>query len=204
MEYTKAPVIPNPVMLDMVFGHIQKALTDNLGWLDAAFGRAQRLTKILPNGKRIITPNVYCGGLDFKGNNDYIETSPDSQIGNFSFFVVDDPQTIGWEPLSQMEQRAPFSLIFWFDLRRIFGSETDRNTEYLKAQILGILNGRAGWILRDGRLKINKIYEQAENIYRGFSISEVDNQFLMHPYAGFRFEGEIWVDMPCELPDINR
>lgn len=204
MEYTKAPIIPHPVMLDLAFGHIQQALTDNLGWLDAAFGRAQRLTKILPNGKRIVTPNVYCGGLDFKGNNDYIETSPDSQIGNFSFFVVDDPQTLDWEPGVQMKQRAPFSLIFWFDLRRVFGSATNRNTEYLKAQILEILNGRAGWVFPDGRLKINKIYEQAENIYRGFSISEVDNQFLMHPYAGLRFEGEIWVDMPCELPDMNR
>lgn len=191
-------------MLDAVIGNIQTALVNNLGWLDAAFGRAQRLTKILPNGKRIVTPNVYCGGLDGHGENDYIETSPDSRIGNFSFFVVDDPQQLDWEPLAQMTQKAPFALIFWFDLRRVFGTDTNRNTEYLKAQILELLNGRTGWLLRNGTIRINKCYEQAQNIYRGFSLDEVDNQFLMHPYAGFRFEGELMVEMPCKLPDINR
>lgn len=191
-------------MLDAVIGNIQTALVNNLDWLDAAFGRAQRLTKILPTGKRIVTPNVYCGGLDGHGENDYIETSPDSKIGNFSFFVVDDPQQLDWEPLAQMTQKAPFALIFWFDLRRVFGTDTNRNTEYLKAQILELLNGRTGWLLRNGTIRINKCYEQAQNIYRGFSLDEVDNQFLMHPYAGFRFEGELIVDMPCELPDINR
>lgn len=190
-------------MLDAVIGKIQTALVNNLSWLDAAFGRAQRLTKILPTGKRIVTPNVYCGGLDGYGKNDYIEVSPDSQIGNFSFFIVDDPQQLDWEPFAQMKQKAPFALIFWFDLRRVFGTDTNRNTEYLKAQILELLNGRTGWLLGNGTIRINKCYEQAQNIYRGFSLDEVDNQFLMHPYAGFRFEGELLVEMPCELPDIN-
>ena len=54
---TNAPIIPNPVMLDAVIGEIQQGLTDNISWLDAAFGRAQRLTKMM-NGKRIVTPNV--------------------------------------------------------------------------------------------------------------------------------------------------
>lgn len=204
MEYTKAPIIAHPVMLDEIIGNIQQALVANLGWLDAAFGRAQRLTKILPTGKRIVTPNVYCGGLDGHGKNDYIETSPDSKIGNFSFFLIDDPQQLEWEPNVEMTQKAPFALIFWFDLRRVFGTESNRNTEYLKAQILELLNGRSGWLLKNGAIRINKCYEQAQNIYRGFSLDEVDNQFLMHPFAGFRFEGEIKVDMPCELPDINR
>lgn len=204
MEYTKAPIIAHPVMLDEVIGNIQQALVANLGWLDVAFGRAQRLTKILPTGKKIVTPNVFCGGLDGHGKNDYIETSPDSKIGNFSFFLVDDPQQLEWEPNVEMTQKAPFALIFWFDLRRVYGTESNRNTEYLKAQILELLNGRSGWLLRNGSIRINKCYEQAQNIYRGFSLDEVDNQFLMHPFAGFRFEGEIKVDMPCELPDINR
>lgn len=203
MNYTKAPIIENPVMLDAVIGRIQTALVQNLGWLDAAFGRAQRLTKITASGKRITTPNVYCGGLSGHGPNDYIETSPDSNIGNFSFFVVDDPQQLEWRPFEQMTQKAPFALIFWFDLRRVFGADNNRNTEYLKAQILELLNGRTGWLLRNGTIQITKCYEQAQNIYRGFSLDEIDNQFLMHPYAGFRFEGEISVDMPCQLPNIK-
>ena len=187
MSNINAPVIPNPVMLDRVIGEIQQGLVNNLSWLDAAFGRAQRLTKKM-NGNTIITPNVYCGGWNGHGENDYIEVSPDSKIGNFSFFEIDDPETIDGGPWARNVQ-CPFSLIFWFDLTRVYGTANNRNTEYLKAQVLRILNGRTGWTLSQGRVTVNQIYERVENIYRGYSLSEVDNQFLMHPYAGFRITG---------------
>lgn len=184
---TNAPVIENPVMLDAIIGEIQNGLADNISWLDAAFGRSQRLSKNL-NGKRVITPNVFCGGWNGHGPNDYIEVSPDSKIGNFSFFEIDDPQTIDSGPWAR-EIKVPFGLIFWFDLTRVYHQPSNRNTEKLKADILRVLNGRVGWHLSDGRILINKIYERAENIYRGYSLSEIDNQYLMHPFAGFRFDG---------------
>lgn len=195
MADNNAPVIKNPVMLDKIIGEIQTGLVENIPWLDVAFGRSQRLTKVM-NGKRIVTPNVYCGGWNGRGENDYIETSPDSKIGNFSFFEIEDPQTIDGGPWAR-EITAPFSLIVWFDLRRVYNEAENRNTELLKAEILRVLNGRAGWHLTHGRVTVNRIYERAENIYRGYSLSEVDNQFLMHPFAGFRFEGELQFDELC-------
>lgn len=193
---TIAPVIPGAVMLDEIIGEIQNGLVENISWLDVAFGRAQRLSKMM-DGKRIITPNVYCGGWKGHGPNDYIEVSPDSKIGNFSFFEIDDPQTIDAGPWAR-EIKAPFGLVFWFDLTRIYDTIDNRNTEKLKAQILRVLNGRTGWHLSNGRITINRIYERAENIYRGYSISEIDNQFLMHPYAGFRFDGILDYAEFCE------
>ena len=190
-----APVIPNAVMLDAVIGEIQQGLVNNLSWLDAAFGRAQRLTKNI-EGKRIVTPNVYCGGWNGHGPNDYIEVSPDAKIGNFSYFEVDDPQTIDPGPWAR-QIKAPFSLIVWFDLTRVYGSRTNRNTEKIKSDILHILNGRADWHLTNGRIVINRIYERAENIYKGYTLSEIDNQFLMHPFAGLRFEGLLEFDELC-------
>lgn len=182
-----APIIDNPVMLDFVIGEIQQGLAEQITWLDVAFGRSQRLSKMM-NGKRIITPNVYCGGWNGHGPNDYIEVSPDSHIGNFSFFEIEEPQTIDPGPWAR-EIKTPFGLIVWFDLTRVYNTDTNRNTEKLKAEILHCLNGRTGWHLTDGRIIINRIYERAENIYRGYTLSEIDNQFLMHPYAGFRFDG---------------
>lgn len=190
-----APVIPNAVMLDAVIGEIQQGLVNNLSWLDAAFGRAQRLTKNI-EGKRIVTPNVYCGGWNGHGPNDYIEVSPDAKIGNFSYFEVDDPQTIDPGPWAR-QIKAPFSLIVWFDLNRVYDSRTNRNTEKIKSDILHILNGRADFHLTNGRIVINKIYERAENIYKGYTLSEIDNQFLMHPFAGLRFEGLLEFDELC-------
>ena len=195
MAQINAPVIPNAVMLDRVIGDIQQGLVDNISWLNAAFGRSQRLTKMM-NGKKIITPNVYCGGWRGHGENDYIETSPDSKIGNFSFFEIEDPQTIDAGPWAR-QIKAPFGLIVWFDLTRVYNTATNRNTEKLKAQILRVLNGRAGWHLSGGRIIINRIYERPENIYRGYTLSEIDNQFLMHPYAGFRFDGILEYDELC-------
>ena len=195
MAQINAPVIPNAVMLDRVIGEIQQGLVDNISWLNAAFGRSQRLTKMM-NGKKIVTPNVYCGGWNGHGENDYIETSPDSKIGNFAFFEIEDPQTIDAGPWAR-QIKAPFGLIVWFDLTRVYNTATNRNTEKLKAQILHVLNGHAGWHLTGGRIIINRIYERPENIYRGYTLSEIDNQFLMHPYAGFRFDGILEYDELC-------
>ena len=196
MSNINAPVIKDPVMLDAVLGSIQQGLVDNLTWLDAAFGRAQRLTRIV-QGNRIVTPNVFCGGWNGHGENDYIEVSPDSKIGNFTFFDIDDPQTIDAGPWDRTIT-VPFGLVVWFNLTRVYGEASNRNTEYLKAQVLRVLNGREGWHLAAGRVTVARIYERVENIYRGYSLQEIDNQFLMHPYGGFRIEGLLMFDELCE------
>lgn len=196
MATNNAPVIQNPVMLDRVIASIQQGLVDGLPWLDVAFGRCQRIRKKSVDGREFYTPDVYCGGWNGHGENDYIEVSPDSGIGNFSFFVVEDPQEFTRGPWARTI-RTPYALVFWFDLRKVYGTETNRNTEFLKAQILHLINGRGGWHLPEGRIIFNRCYERAENIYRGFSLSEIDNQFLMHPFAGFRFEGILEYDELC-------
>lgn len=186
---SKAPQFDNPQLIDRVIGDIQNGLVENIGWLDMAFGRAQKLGKMIEN-KKYFTPNVYTGN-----GNEYKPVAPDSNIGNFSFFWIDDPQTVEWVPKESGQIKTPFSLIFWFDLRRVYNDQNNRNTEALKAEILKTLNG--GFWLKNGRIKVNRIYEQAENIYRGFTLDEVENQFLMHPFAGFRFEGELTINEPC-------
>lgn len=186
---TRAPIIKAPELLDVVINNIQTGLTDNLGWLDKAFGRAERLVKYGANQKKIYTPNIYIGG------NEYQEVTPDAGIGNFSFFWIDDPQAVDWTPKQSIGLKSPFSLIVWFDYRTVFNDPNTRNKERIKRDILDVLNG--GFWLKDGRIEINRIYELAENIYRGFSLDEVENQFLMSPYGGFRFEGIMEVTETC-------
>lgn len=198
MSNTNAPIIPDPIMVDEMIAELQQVLVANLPWLDAAFGRSQRLTKKMA-GKTIITPNVYCGGWKGHGENDYIEVSPDSKIGNFCFFEVADPETVNWVFRQNMDVETPFSLIFWFDTRRVFNAADNRNITYLKNQILTLLNGRSGLLLyNNGRVVLNRIYERVENIYRGYTLSEIDNQFLMHPFGGLRFDGTITMTQPCD------
>lgn len=195
---TNAPVMNTAILVDAVIAEIQQELAANFPWLDAVFGRAQKVTRII-NGKRVIVPACYCGGWNGHGENDYIEVGPDSKIGNFAYFEVDDPETIDWNFSRLMDISTPFSLIVWLDTRVVFGQKDYRDLSHIKNALLSFLNGSTGWTLKSGeRLSFNRIYERAENIYRGYSLDEVDNQFLLHPYAGFRFEGVIQAMQPCE------
>lgn len=195
MATNNAPTIPGAVMADKVIAQIQQGLVDGLPWLDVAFGRAQRITRMV-EGRQVVTPNVFCGGWNGHGKNDYIEVSPDSHIGNFAFFDLEDPQTLDTSVWSR-QVSVPFSVIFWFDLRKIYTNGENRNVAFLEAQVLDLLNGRGGWHLEEGRVALTRIYERVENIYRGYTLSEVDNQFLMHPFAGFRIEGVLAFNEFC-------
>lgn len=183
----RVPIKKNPRLFDLTIADMQKELADRLGWLDHSFGRAERLVKVIDD-RKYYTPNVYVGG------NDYLPVSPDAALGNFSFFVLDDPQNVDWQPV-QSDFSAPFSVIFWFDMRTITNDRDNRNTEAVKDEIVRALNSLH---IRNGSFTIKKIYEQAENIYKGYTLDEVDNQFLMHPYCGFRFTGEMYVSQLCQ------
>lgn len=187
-----APIIINPKLADAVIKNIQEGLKANLSWLDVAFGRAERIVKQI-DGRNLYLPAIFTG--DGHNPNEYIELSPDAQIGNFCFFWLLDPQRITWRPKIPGTVRAPFALIFWLDLRKVYNQKDNRNIMSLEAEVLKVLNGR--FLMPTGSLSIDKIYHLAENIYREFTLTEVDNQFLMHPYAGFRLEGELIYEEPC-------
>ena len=177
----------NPHLFDVAINDIQTALNDECDWLNSIFGRCERLVKEI-NGQRYYTANWY------KKANDYILIAPDEGLGNFCFFVLDEPTDLENYFAGDVTRcNIGFSLIVWCDLRTI---STERGTEGVKEEILNILNGHVH--LHSGRMTINKVYERAENVFRGFDYEEIDNQFNMHPFAAFRFEGELIVDTLCD------
>lgn len=184
----RIPIKENAALFDKVIGYIQTGLASNLSWLNYAFGKAERLVKNY-NGKRVYSPNLYVG------KNEYELISPDSGIGNYCFFTLDEPQDVSWEVGDNTYMKAPFSLIVWVDLRTIEQDDV-RNTEAIKQDILRTLNGKI-W-MKEGYFHINRVWEKAENVFKGFTLDEIDNQFLMHPYCGWRFEGEIDCHTECE------
>lgn len=187
MAIDKIPIRKNPQLFDLVIASLQQGLAKTLPWLDHVFGRAERLVKVI-NGKRVYSPNIYIGG------NEYRLIAPDSNFGNYCFFTLDDPQNVNWVVGETSKYNAPFSLIVWVDMRTIEQYD-ERDTEGVKRQIMRALNGEI-W-LRHGSVKIDKIYERAENVFAGFTLDEVDNQFLMHPYCGWRFTGLMSVSDNC-------
>ena len=167
---------------------LQDAL-GTLSWLNHIFGRSERLVQE-QDGRKVYTPNVY------RGKNEYISLLPDNTtLGNYCFFVLDEPQTIGAPMGIQNRLRAPFSLIVWVDMRKVENNDA-RNTEYVKEEILKTI--RRAWV-KHGAVEIGKVYQLAENVFQGYSLDEVDNQFLMQPFAGLRITGELIVDEECDM-----
>ena len=176
----------SPKLFDKAIQDLQDAL-GGLSWLNHIFGRVERLVKVV-DGRRLYTPNVY------QGRDEYILLTPDNTwLGNYSFFVMDEPVQVS-KPTQQYHLRCPFSLVVWFDLRTIPNDADTRNTEAVKDDILRTI--RTAW-MKTGHVVVERIYERAENVFEGFSLDEVDNQFLMSPFAGFRIIGEMSVNEDC-------
>lgn len=181
--------VKHPVLFDRCVVQLQDGLAKALPWLDHVFGRVERLVKET-DGVRRYTPNVYVG------KDEYLLLLPDQGLGNYCYFVFDDEDQVEWNIGERSRLTCRFSLTVWVDMRTI-EDDDERNTERVKVDILRALNG--GIWIRQGSIVMDSIYERAENVFRGFTLDEVDNQFLMSPFAGFRFEGVMKVNDECQL-----
>lgn len=187
-EIPQAPKMNNPVMVDRPISYLQDELISKVGWLDHAFGRAQRLVT-LRDQKEYYYPGVYIG------NNEYLNVLPGQGIGNRTFFIVDDPQEVQFLPRSYSIIKCPISLVLWCDLSTIFQGTNERNTEEIKRQMMRVLSDA---VMPSGsKIEVLKLYEQANNIFKEYSLKEIDTQFLMQPYAGLRVDGVLTYREDC-------
>lgn len=178
----------SPVLLDRLIQDLQSTFEANFSWLNYAFGRAYRLVKEVDD-KEYNYPAVYSGKAE------YLSVLPDDTLGNFSFFEIDDPQEVDTTLLGRSGLVVKGSIIFWYSLDSIYIDTTMHYGEDVKKSILSILNTPG--ITKSGRISIIKVYERAENIYRGYNLKQIDHQYLMFPYAGLRVECEFKINELC-------
>ena len=180
----------NPKLFDRPIQDIQKSIAKKLLFMNHVFGRCERLVKEV-DGKRIYSPNVY------KGKDEYILLTPDNtDLGNYCFFIEDDPETMVANFGISGRMRAPFSLVVWVDMRRA-EDEDVRNIYDLELKVLDAVASPG--VLRHGGLEVTRVFHRAENVFSTFTLDEVDNQFLMSPFMGLRIEFEVWIDEDCTL-----
>lgn len=195
----------DPVLLDKILQDMQKSLMNRLKWLNCAFGRAYKLVEHRPDGNKFIYPAMY------NGNGEYVSLLPNDNFGNFSWFDIHDPQKITEVVQSLPQYTFSGAIIFWYDLSSIYEDETVMHTEEVKDEIMRVLT-TPGLITTTGKLVINDIYERFENIYKGYSIEkiynnytykgegiqDIDKQFFMYPYAGIRIEFTLTTRELCQ------
>lgn len=178
----RIPHKSDPRLFDKEVLKIQNALADAFAWLDHSIGICETLTDV-KEGKRFTSANLY------KGGGEYEQIMPCRELGNFSFFVLRDPQ----EVRSGSLVKSPFSLIVWYDTRKVSLAHDERNTEQIKGQILGVLSG----LHLNPAIEITKVYEKPQNVFADYSYDYTSNQFLMSPYAGLRIDGVMYAKIPC-------
>ncbi|MBR5672189.1 MAG: hypothetical protein IKX02_01970 [Spirochaetales bacterium] len=145
------------------------------------------------DGRKYVSPAYYQADSNYP--NDYLELLPDQKLGNYCFFWSLDPEKYEFVPRRPGIIHSPVALIFWFDTREVFQASNCRDLESLKLSILKVVSRDLR--LSKGRLSVHKIYNHGPNIFKEFTLDEIDSQALLHPYAGLRFEGEITFDEPC-------
>ena len=194
-----------PVLLDKVIQDIQDSLNERLPWLDIVFGKAHKLVDHRLEGDKFIYPAAYVG------NSEYVSLLPNDNFGNFAWFDIYDPQDV----ISIIHSNPQFTfsgaIIFWYNATSIYQDDSMMYTEEIKNEIINALT-TPGLIKQTGRLEIKRIYEGFENIYKGYSlekiynnfsykgddIQSIDKQFFMHPYSGIRIEFEITTRELCQ------
>lgn len=195
----------DPVLLDKILQDMQKALKERLKWLDYAFGKAYKLVENRPDGNKFVYPAIY------NGNGEYVSLLPNDNFGNFSWFDIYDPQKITQVVQSLPQYTFSGAIVFWYDLSKIYEDQSVIYTEEIKDEILRVLT-TPGIITTIGKFTINDIYERFENIYSGYSIEkiynnyiyrgqgiqDIDKQFFMYPYAGIRIEFTITTRELCQ------
>lgn len=172
-------------LIDRVIYDLQAALS-SVEWLTNIFGRARRQVRRV-KGREVFFPAVYVGGGEYRS------VLPDEMDGNFVWFDVPDYYTADIPPKQYGSVSATIRMVFWFDEETIFGRGIS-NRDRLKENVLAALR-RA--LIRGGRFTVSRIGELNENIYRGYSIREIEAQHLIFPHGGFVVEGTAVAEERC-------
>jgi hypothetical protein len=175
--------IPNPVGIDKAIQGLQTKLA-TLPWLQKVFGRSFEGRETVPGARDRIFPYVYQNDLE------PLNVMPNDNLRSQVFFRVDDPAVFAaWTFYSDTQTAVyPISIIFWGDLRKI---DTERNYNFgeeLKLSALRLMTRISGFV-------VSRVYEQYDEVFREYTLSDTYKQYLLPPYYGFRIEGSFSVDM---------
>ena len=189
------PTLTNPVGLDTVFTELSDLMLDNLPWLDNAFRHALRIEDER-DGRPYVYPGIYA---DTREARDYINMLPDEHLGNYYFIDLDDGLTYSAPRQSLEKQQGRISLVFFFDFRDIYSDHTNKTLENVLNEVVQVLKKP----LNLSRITINRIFREADNIYRRYSHNAIKTQFLKRPYGSFRIECDIIANYNCPQKSVS-
>lgn len=179
----------NPAIVDSVLIDFNKKMLTRLDWLTGAYGKAQVLNRLDEKKRSIKYPAIYTGN-----GSEYISVLPKEAYGNFSFWDMQEAYEIDWIDNQMQVIEAKFGLVVWLNINQVLEADEKRNLESIKEEVMDcFIKNR----VLNARIKLTGITEKNEEIYKGYSIKEVEQQYLMHPFAALRFNGKMRIEKLC-------
>lgn len=172
----------DPRLIDLAVWGIRNNLVNNLPWLNTAYGVVDQI----PNTNKVLEPMIFTGGLS---NNGYISMMPDSHLGNYCWFDLEDPQEVQIPKAGPPHNyKSKVGLIFWFDFRKIWSTQEqqlERNTRSVLSMVLTALQKPT--ITVRGIRVLNHAFKP-KNIFKEYKIDGIE---LMRPFGAFRINMEL-------------
>lgn len=172
--------------LNTIIENIRQSL-EQLTWLEKSYGRAFNHAET--RDKKVIKLPKCFDGFD------YVNVLPNDKLKAQSFIACKGPEkTDEFNRDSNNIKSRDLSLIVWVNLKKIDGTRREIFTHELKQDVEAIL------ATFPEVEKVNQIFdEKVEDIFQGYNIVDIDTQYLMYPYQGFRIDFSVkWFENNCQ------
>jgi len=192
------PLLINSRRLDFVLAEINTILSTNLSWLTGTYGRVERISH--NEIKKTLEPVVYTSETRKK---EYISLLPDSHLGNYCFFDIEDGEELDWMQEHPSKTTVNFGLVFWFNIEDVYPNNYSNKTlENIKSHVINVLKTNT---ITSAHINIDKIYQDPENVFSDYTTEDERTHFLMRPYGGLKIEGTLkyWPDCDVSVTPYN-
>ncbi|GGG97310.1 hypothetical protein [Pedobacter zeae] len=188
--------IPNPTGLDVAVVELQKAIAE-IPYIERSFGRAMIFKENI-NGNVVTLPKVY------QGEKEYYNPLPNGNFIASTFILATGPEEC--EDFSQFEDNfftRKVALVFWGNLRQIDPAKDYIFLEEIKNDVLNAIRYCKGFKSYDSYIdeKYSEVFKEFTSYIssqsRDTSNTEIDTQYLMYPYSGFRMNLTLTYTQPC-------
>jgi hypothetical protein len=149
---------------------------EKITWLEKSYGRAWPHVE-MRGSKQVRLPKCFDG-------TEYLNVLPNDNYKSQSFIAVRTPEKYeNFNRDGNNFKSRDLSIIFWGNLKEINTNKTGIYVSDLKDEIEQVL------CTIPELSSINQVFdEKAEDIFQGYTLSDIDTQYLMYPFAGLRFD----------------
>jgi hypothetical protein len=177
------PVLSNLKGIDKSIEEMRVSVS-SLPFIQKAFGRAY--IQRTDDDAKIEYPAVYTE------KKEYYNAMPNDNLLGQSFFKVNQPIKVDEYGKTGSSFEAELSLIFWGNLQKIDGSKDFIFTSELIDKTIAKLQKTSCFMEL-----VEVVDEDAEEVFKGFSLRGTEKHCLMYPYTGFRITFKIGYFQEC-------